>query len=65
MPVYFHRAVGGVEAERAERERWINKEQQRIMDSIDCKSKLINYSNVFGCRLRLDSNLFRSWKDSR
>ncbi|KAK3742368.1 hypothetical protein QZH41_019296 [Actinostola sp. cb2023] len=33
-------AEGGVEAERAERERWINKERQRITDSFNCLAKI-------------------------
>lgn len=31
---------GGVEAERAERERWITREQQKIMDSVNALSKI-------------------------
>ena len=38
---YYHcvykRALGGREAERAERDRWINKERQKIMDSVHGK----------------------------
>lgn len=31
------REKGGVEAEREERERWITREQQKIMDSVNGK----------------------------
>ena len=31
----FHREKGGVDAERAERERWITRERQKIMDSVN------------------------------
>eukprot|EP00795_Rhopilema_esculentum_P012763 gene12763-3495_t len=33
-------ALGGREAERAERDRWINKERQKIMDSVHALSKI-------------------------
>jgi len=29
------RAVGGLEAEKQERENWVNRERQRIMDSVN------------------------------
>ena len=32
------RAVGGKEAEKAEREKWINKERKVIQDSVDGES---------------------------
>ena len=31
----YNRAVGGVQAEREERDRWITKERKRIQDSVD------------------------------
>ena len=31
------REMGGVEAERKEREKWITREQQKIMDSVNGK----------------------------
>ena len=35
--IFYCRAVGGREAEMAERQKWINKERQRIDDSVNCK----------------------------
>ena len=37
------RAEGGVAAEKAERERWIAKEQQKIMDSVNGKWQFVDY----------------------
>ena len=44
------RAVGGKEAEKAEREKWINKERKVIQDSVDGESVdelscVMQYSN--------------------
>lgn len=33
--VLFARWEGGREAEKAERDRWINKERQKILDSVE------------------------------
>ena len=30
----FYRMQGGIEAEREERERWINKDVKKMMDSV-------------------------------
>ena len=31
----FYRMQGGIEAEREERERWINKDIKKMMDSVE------------------------------
>lgn len=36
----FNRSKGGVEAERLERERWIDRERQKIMESVNRKSSV-------------------------
>ena len=41
VPLYIFREKGGVEAERAERERWITREQQKIMESVNGKATAV------------------------
>lgn len=35
-----------MEAERAERERWITREQQKIMESVNGEAKCISFNSV-------------------
>ena len=37
---------GGVEAEREERERWINKDVKKMMDSVEGKTRTVAFSNL-------------------
>ena len=37
------RAEGGLEAEKAERERWLTKERKKLTDSVDCKLSYLYY----------------------
>ena len=41
IPSYIFREKGGMEAERAERERWITREQQKIMESVNGKATAV------------------------
>ena len=42
----YYRAVGGVQAEREERDRWITKERKRIQDSVDGMYYDISHSKI-------------------
>lgn len=50
---FFFRAEGGVEAEKEERERWINKERQKITDSVEGKKTIIQ-NTIKGIKLSKD-----------
>lgn len=42
----YCRAIGGREAEKVERERWIQKEQQKITDSVNGRRFKILIQNI-------------------
>lgn len=56
----FIRQRGGITEENAERKRWIDRERQKIMDSVN-GSYLIFFKTTHGCRKKFARNLKFMW----
>ena len=55
-----YRMQGGIEAEREERERWINKDVKKMMDSVEGEIMQFLYTHTE--YIMLYSTLHNSWK---